>query len=121
MKTVLAISVLMVAAGCVSNTEYDRDQAYSKCESISVESARDRCISDAIRRAERARHEDNERLAQAIFLLLLGSAARCGCISPQSHYDDFSIAECREIPTPYARLECERSARDAIADRRNTS
>lgn len=65
MKTVLAISVLMVAAGCVSNTEYDRDQAYSKCESISVESTRDRCISDAIRRAERERHEDNERLAQS--------------------------------------------------------
>ena len=64
MKTVLALSLIIAAAACVSNTEFDRDRAYSKCESISDKSSRDRCIADAIKRAERERERDNERLAQ---------------------------------------------------------
>ncbi|GAB5455830.1 MAG: hypothetical protein Hens2KO_20590 [Henriciella sp.] len=65
MKTVLALSLMLVATACVTNTEFDRDRAYSKCESISDKSSRDRCIADAIKRAERERERDNERLAQS--------------------------------------------------------
>ena len=55
MKTLLALSLLLVATACVSNQEFDRDRAYAKCESISDKSSRDRCIADAIKRAERER------------------------------------------------------------------
>lgn len=65
MKTVLALSLMVVAAACVSNGEFDRDRAYAKCESISDKSSRDRCIADAIKRAERERERDNDRLAQS--------------------------------------------------------
>lgn len=65
MKTVLALSLMVVAAACVSNSEFDRDRAYAKCESISDKSSRDRCIADAIKRAERERERDNDRLAQS--------------------------------------------------------
>ncbi len=64
MKTLLSLSVLVLAAGCVSNAEFDRDQAYSKCESISDKSSRDRCIADVIKQAERERAGDNQRLSQ---------------------------------------------------------
>lgn len=64
MKYVLALSLTLVAAACVSNTEFDRDQAYTKCESISDKSSRDRCIADVIREAERERGRDNARLEQ---------------------------------------------------------
>ena len=64
MKTLLALSLLLVATACVSNQEFDRDRAYAKCESISDKSSRNRCIADAIKRAERERARDNERLAQ---------------------------------------------------------
>ncbi|MEL6665015.1 MAG: hypothetical protein AAFQ24_02690 [Pseudomonadota bacterium] len=65
MKTALALSLMLVATACVSNTEFDRDRAYAKCESISDKSSRDRCIADAISQAERERARDNERLAQS--------------------------------------------------------
>ena len=65
MKTVLALSLMVAATACVSNTEFDRDRAYSKCESISDKSSRDRCIADTIKRAERERERDNERIAQS--------------------------------------------------------
>ena len=65
MKTALALSLMVVVAACVSNTEFDRDRAYAKCESISDKSSRDRCIADAIRQAERERARDNDRLAQS--------------------------------------------------------
>ena len=55
----------MMSAACVSTTEFDRDRAYSKCESISDKSSRDRCIADAIRQAERNRDRINEDLAQS--------------------------------------------------------
>ncbi|MEO0607989.1 MAG: hypothetical protein AAFY82_07140 [Pseudomonadota bacterium] len=64
MKSLLLLSGLILAAGCVSNAEFDRDQAYTKCESISDKSSRDRCIADVIREAERERAGDNQRLAQ---------------------------------------------------------
>ena len=65
MKTLLALSLMVAATACVSNTEFDRDRAYAKCESISDKSSRDRCIADAIKRAERERERDNDRLAQS--------------------------------------------------------
>ena len=65
MKYLFACAAILVCAACVSTTEFDRDQAYTKCEAISDKSSRDRCIADVIRRAERERAGDNERLAQS--------------------------------------------------------
>ena len=64
MKPLLAFAALGLLTACVTNTEYDRDRAYAKCESISDESSRNRCIADAIQDAERDRHRDAERLEQ---------------------------------------------------------
>jgi len=50
--------LMFAAAACVTTTEYDRDQAYSKCDSISQKTSRDRCIADAISQAERERARD---------------------------------------------------------------
>jgi len=62
MKIFLAASCLILSTACVSTAEFDRDQAYTKCESISDKSSRDRCIADAIRKSERDRHEYSERI-----------------------------------------------------------
>ena len=35
-----------------------------------------------------------------------------GCALGQDIYDDRRIDECRELPTPNERLDCERAARD---------
>ncbi len=67
MKQLLLIPALLAMGAmgaCVSNAEFDRDQAYAKCESISQSTSRDRCIADAIREAERERARDAERQAQ---------------------------------------------------------
>nr|WP_070960191.1 hypothetical protein [Hyphomonas sp. Mor2] len=53
--------ILMTTAACVTNTEFDRDRAYSKCESISQTTSRDRCIADAIAQAERERARDDAK------------------------------------------------------------
>ena len=62
MKYILTLSCLMLSTACVSTAEFDRDQAYTKCASISDKSSRDRCIADAIRKAERDRHDYAERI-----------------------------------------------------------
>ncbi|MEM9571488.1 MAG: hypothetical protein AAF996_08480 [Pseudomonadota bacterium] len=64
MKPILMIAALGLMTACVSNTEYDRDRAYAKCDSISDESSRNRCIADAIQDAERDRHQDAQRVEQ---------------------------------------------------------
>lgn len=64
MKSIVTIALLGLLAGCVSSAEYDRDQAYSRCDSISDESSRNRCIADAIRQAERDRIDDAARQKQ---------------------------------------------------------
>ena len=62
MKYALTISVAaLLVSGCVTNTEFDRDRAYSKCESISQKTSRDRCIADAIAQYERERTRDDAR------------------------------------------------------------
>ena len=38
-----------------------------------------------------------------------------GCALGQDLYDERRIDECRELPTPDERLDCERSARDDAA------
>lgn len=38
-----------------------------------------------------------------------------GCALGQDLYDDRRIDECRELPTPNERLDCERGARDDAA------
>ncbi len=53
--------IILSMAACVSNTEYDRDRAYSKCESIGQKTSRDRCIADAISQAERDRAREDAR------------------------------------------------------------
>ena len=64
MKPILILAAFGLMTACVSNTEYDRDRAYAKCDSISDESSRNRCIADAIQDAERERHQDAERQNQ---------------------------------------------------------
>ena len=60
MKFVLIVPVAALAlAACVTNTEFDRDRAYSKCESISQTTSRDRCIADAIAQYERERTRED--------------------------------------------------------------
>ena len=62
MKTLLTLPVLVLAlSACVTNTEFDRDRAYSKCESISDTTSRDRCIADAIAQAQRERARDDSK------------------------------------------------------------
>ncbi len=57
MKPWLILAAAGLITACVSSTEYDRDRAYSKCDGISDESSKNRCIADAIQDAERDRHE----------------------------------------------------------------
>lgn len=64
MKVLIPLLMIGLVSGCMSTAAYDRDQAYSRCESISDKSSRDRCIADEIRRAERERHQQAERLEQ---------------------------------------------------------
>ena len=64
MKIVVAMGAICLLAACVSNTEFDRDRAYAKCETIGEKTSRDRCIADAIKQAERERERENERLEQ---------------------------------------------------------
>lgn len=53
--------IFATVSGCVTNTEFDRDRAYSKCESISQTTSRDRCIADAIAQAERERAREDAK------------------------------------------------------------
>lgn len=48
-----------------------------------------------------------------IALSLIGILA--GCALGQDIYDERRINECRELPTPDERLNCERNARDDAA------
>lgn len=62
MKFALILPVILATtAACVTNTEFDRDRAYSKCESISQKTSRDRCIADAIAQAERERAREDAK------------------------------------------------------------
>ena len=64
MKWMLLAASLVVLSGCVSNAAFDRDKAYSKCESISDKSSRDRCIAAAIQASERQRNDWAEEQAR---------------------------------------------------------
>ena len=64
MKSFLLIPALILVTACVNNPEFDRDQAYTKCESISDKSSRDRCIADVIQQAERERARGADRLSE---------------------------------------------------------
>ena len=57
MKPLLILDAGGLITACVSSTEYDRDRAYTKCDSISDASSKNRCIADAIQEAERDRQE----------------------------------------------------------------
>ncbi len=66
MKFALILPVILAAtAACVTNAEFDRDHAYSKCESISQKTSRDRCIADAIAQAERERAREDAKDQQS--------------------------------------------------------
>lgn len=64
MKYILSLAAIGLLSACVSNSEYDQDRAYAKCESISDESSRNRCIADALQDAARDRHKQAERQQQ---------------------------------------------------------
>ena len=64
MKSILALSLILATGACVTNAEFDRDQAYTKCESISDKSSRNRCIADVIKKAEQERASDAARIEQ---------------------------------------------------------
>ncbi|MCR9196913.1 MAG: hypothetical protein NXH88_19415 [Hyphomonas sp.] len=49
---------------------------------------------------------------KAIALSLGLCCLLAGCALGQDMYDDRRIDECRELPTPNERLDCERAARD---------
>ncbi len=59
MKWILVLPLAMATVACVSTTEFDRDQAYTKCESIGQKTSRDRCIADAIAQAQRERARED--------------------------------------------------------------
>lgn len=49
---------------------------------------------------------------KAIVLSLGLCSLLAGCALGQDIYDDRRIDECRELPTPNERLDCERTVRD---------
>lgn len=53
-------------------------------------------------------------LLGTLCLVLLG-----GCALGQDVYDERQLDECRELPTPNERLDCERTVRDGFTDRRH--
>ncbi len=53
-------------------------------------------------------------MKSALTIICLG-AMLGGCALGQDLYDDRRIDECRELPTPNERLDCERAARDEAA------
>ncbi len=48
-------------------------------------------------------------------LILMLSGMLASCALGQDLYDDRRVDECRELPTPDARRDCERVARDEAA------
>lgn len=64
MKILFVVPLLLLAAACVSNAESDLDRAYSKCDSISDASSKNRCIADAIQKAQRERADEAAELEQ---------------------------------------------------------
>lgn len=62
MNYTLAICFAVLAlSACVSTPEFDRDRAYSKCESITQKNSRDRCIADAVAQFERERAREDAK------------------------------------------------------------
>lgn len=53
-------------------------------------------------------------MKSAILLLAL-SVVVAGCALGQDIYDERRVDECRELPTPDARRDCERAVRDDAA------
>lgn len=52
---------------------------------------------------------------KSALLVLALSGLISGCALGQDIYDDRRVDECRELPTPDARRDCERAARDEAA------
>ena len=50
-------------------------------------------------------------------LALLALGPLSGCVLGQGVYDSEALNQCRALPTPDERLQCERDARDASSDR----
>ena len=64
MKILISLAAMGLLSACVSAASYDRDQAYAKCNGIPNNASRNVCIADAIRDAERDRHDQAARQAQ---------------------------------------------------------
>jgi hypothetical protein len=64
MKPLLILPVILLATGCISAAEFDRDKAYSECERYDDPSTKNRCIAKAIQDAERNRAGQTEDMKQ---------------------------------------------------------
>ena len=53
-------------------------------------------------------------MRRAVLVLSL-CALIAGCAIGQDLYDERRIDECRDLPTPNERIDCERTARDAAS------
>lgn len=65
MKSLCLAPLFLLAAACVTTAESDLDRAYSKCDSISDASSKNRCIADAVQKAQRERANEAADLAQS--------------------------------------------------------
>lgn len=64
MKTLIAVTALMLTTGCVTAREFDEDRAYARCDSMKVATSRDRCIAAALEDAKRERQAQSEDMKQ---------------------------------------------------------
>ncbi|MEL6862471.1 MAG: hypothetical protein AAGL11_11580 [Pseudomonadota bacterium] len=53
-------------------------------------------------------------MRRALLILSLCTLV-ASCAIGQDLYDERSVDECRDLPTPNERIDCERSARDAAS------
>ncbi|WOR14242.1 hypothetical protein RYZ27_10720 [Hyphomonas sp. FCG-A18] len=63
MKYLLIFAALSLSA-CITNSEFDQEQAFQKCKNIDQKTSRDRCLSEAVEDAKRDRQKVNDRLQQ---------------------------------------------------------
>ena len=60
MKWTLAVVAGLTASSCVTSAEYDRDQAFTACRTVTDSAERQSCMDDAIADAQRVRAAELE-------------------------------------------------------------
>ena len=48
----LALAAFLLSAGCVTQSEFDEEAAFARCQSINDIVFRDRCIAEAVAKSE---------------------------------------------------------------------